>query len=367
MVTLVKRIGAGVGWLALILGVAGAAWAVGVERWADRWGATDAEVAVTLPGDELIEDPAMVTTRAVTVRTPPDGVWPWIAQFGQGRGGLYSYDWLERVFGMDIKSVDRVLPDEQDVVVGDQIWITQPGYPADLGLVVADVEPGRALVLAASTPSRPTAPEDAPWTWTFAVRSDGAGHSRLVVRNRNATVGPIGDAVWDRVVGPIGFAMERRTMLGIADRAEATAGTGGGRAWREPVWFAALVATGAGLLAIAATGAPRSRRLAYVTVLTVAATLVLLRFPSPLASVALAAVSWSLVVLLWRAWRVPAEPRGRMPRAQSRKQQRAPADHQRHASDHRRGRRHAGHRSATGPTTPSASSTRTAAGEGSTR
>ena len=300
--TIVKRLWAGIGWLALILVVAGVTWAVGAERWSDRWGATHDEVVAALPGDGLIEHPAMVTTRAVTVRVPAGQVWPWIAQFGQGRGGLYSYDWLERLFGMDITSVDRVLPDEQDVAVGDQIWITQPGYPADLGLTVADVRPGNALVLASSTPDRPTAPEDAPWTWTFVAEPAGDGASRLIVRSRNATVGPVGDVVWDRVVGPIGFAMERRTMLGIAQRAEATAGLDTGWAWREPLWFAALLVTGVMILAVAATRAPLRRRMAYVVVLTAAVTLVLFRFPSPWLSVLLAGVSGLLAVLLSQAW-----------------------------------------------------------------
>jgi hypothetical protein len=175
---------------------------------------------------------------------------------------------------------------------------------------------GRALVLASSTPYRPTAPDDAPWTWTFAVRPDRAGQSRLVVRNRNATVCPVGDVVWDRVVGPIGFAMERRTMLGIADRAEATAGTGRGSAWRESVWFAALLATAVELVAIAGSRAPRGRRLLYVTALTAAATLVPFRFPSPWASVLLAAASWLLAVPLWQTWPPPRRARrpGRLPR-----------------------------------------------------
>lgn len=304
-------LGHAVGWLVVILAVAGITWAVGAELWSDRWGATDTEVDAVLPGDELIEHPKAVTTRALTVRAPANEVWPWVAQFGQGRGGLYSYDWLERLFGVDITSVDTILPDEQDVAVGDQIWITQPGYPADLGLVVADVQPGRALVLASSTPNRPTVPEDAPWTWTFVLEPAPDGATRLIVRNRNATVGAVGDVVWDRVVGPIGFAMERRTMLGIAQRAEGAAGVDTGWAWREPVWFAALLMTGAAILGIAATRAPIGRRTAYVVGLTAAATLVLFRFPSAVASVTLAAISGLVAALLWQAW--PPSRRRRAP------------------------------------------------------
>jgi len=306
--SLFTHLGRAVGWLVLIAGVMGVTWAIGAEGWTDRWGATDDEVAATLPGDALIEAPTLVTTRALTVRAPADGVWPWIVQFGQGRGGLYSYDWLERLFGIDMTSADAILPAEQRITVGDQIWITQPGYPADLGHVVAEVQPGRALVLASSTPSRPTAPEDAPWTWSFVLRPAGDDTTRLIVRNRNESMGTVGDAVWDRIVTPIGFAMERRTMLGIAQRAEAAAGVDTGWSGRETVWFGALLATGAAVLAIAATRAPWRRRGAYVTGLTAAATLVLFRFPSALAAAALAIFSCVVAVRLRKAWATAQPP-----------------------------------------------------------
>ena len=158
-----------------------------------------------------------------------------------------------------------------------------------------------ASARSASTPNRPTAPEDAPWTWTFVVQpTDDGGASRLIVRNRNATMGAVGDVVWDRVVGPIGFAMERRTMLGIAQRAEVAVGVDTGWVWREPLWFAGLLVTGVMVLVVAATRAPLRRRITYVVVLSAAATLVLFRFPSPWLSVALAAVSGLLAVVTSR-------------------------------------------------------------------
>lgn len=53
-----------------------------------RWGTTDQELDEPLPGDDLIANPNLVATRAITVRTSADQVWPWIAQLGQGRGGF---------------------------------------------------------------------------------------------------------------------------------------------------------------------------------------------------------------------------------------------------------------------------------------
>jgi hypothetical protein len=46
---------------------------------------------------------------AITIRAPAARVWPWLVQLGQGRGGLYGYDWLENLLGCDIHSTDRIL------------------------------------------------------------------------------------------------------------------------------------------------------------------------------------------------------------------------------------------------------------------
>src|SRR3954447_12185186 len=61
----------------------------------NRWGASENELAAAMPGDELVARPRLGYTRAIDIRAAPAAVWPWLAQLGQGRGGLYSYDGLE--------------------------------------------------------------------------------------------------------------------------------------------------------------------------------------------------------------------------------------------------------------------------------
>ena len=61
------------------------------------WGATDAELARTLPGDELVPQPRIETTRAITINASPAEVWPWLAQIGYHRAGWYSYDSIHRL------------------------------------------------------------------------------------------------------------------------------------------------------------------------------------------------------------------------------------------------------------------------------
>src|SRR6185312_5595562 len=113
-----------------------------VRRWQLRWAAT----------------------RAIAISAPADVVWPWIAQLGQGRGGFYSYDFLENLVGCDIHSAERVVAEWQSIDVGDAVHL----HP-EVGLIVAVLDPGRALVLrGAVSIGRMPPPYD--FTWAFVLR-----------------------------------------------------------------------------------------------------------------------------------------------------------------------------------------------------
>src|ERR1700730_6631599 len=143
-----------------------------------RWGATDREVGGPIPGDDLIPNADMIATRAITIRAAADHVWPWIAQLGQGRGGFYSYDWLENLVGCNIHSSNLILLEWQDIKVGDEIKLAP-----QVGLVVTFVEQGRALVLRGGIPmGERAAPYD--FTWAFALCEEPDGTTRLLVRER---------------------------------------------------------------------------------------------------------------------------------------------------------------------------------------
>lgn len=42
-----------------------------------RWGATNEEVAMTLPGDDLVGHADLVATRAITISAAASDIWPW--------------------------------------------------------------------------------------------------------------------------------------------------------------------------------------------------------------------------------------------------------------------------------------------------
>ena len=123
-----------------------------------RWGATDAEVEGGLPGDDFLRVADLQATRAVSIEAPAHAVWPWLAQMGQGRGGLYSYDFLENLAGLDIHSADRIHPEWQDIKSGDRFHLA-PAASADLEVGLVDT--GSALVLRVP-PDSPPGPLDSP-------------------------------------------------------------------------------------------------------------------------------------------------------------------------------------------------------------
>jgi hypothetical protein len=181
-----------------------------IRRWMSRWGATRSDLSRVMAGDGLLLDPTYSGTMAVSVDAPPEDIWPWLVQIGYQRGGLYSYDWLDRLFGyLDRPSATRILPECQDLAVGDQIPLGRgPSWP------VAVVEPRRALVL----DMRNMGGFD--WVWQFGLYTIDVKRTRLVSRSRVRT-----HTLWARLltyaIEPAGFVMTRRMLLGIKERAEA--------------------------------------------------------------------------------------------------------------------------------------------------
>jgi hypothetical protein len=173
-----------------------------------NWGARADEVAAKLPGDELLTDPGLVTTRAVTVRAPAGAIWPWLAQLGSGRGGAYSYDWIENLLGLNMHSAGELLPEYQDIKVGDEL----PLGRADAVMRVEVADPPRALAVRST---------DQNWAWIFALLPEGDS-TRLISRNRIATkaLSPASRLFYLLFMEPGSLVMERKMLLGIKRRAE---------------------------------------------------------------------------------------------------------------------------------------------------
>ena len=186
-----------------------------LRPWFLGWGATPNELTKSLPGDEIVGRPMSECTRAITINAAPEKVWPWVAQIGQGRGGFYSYAWLENVVGCRIVNADRIHPEWQDPKPGDVVRLHPDAPPVP----VAIVQPDHALVLGAQAGlAKPFVPSV---SWAFILEPAGAGRTRLLIRWRSSFQPTALSYLTNKyALEPIHFIMERRMMIGIKERAE---------------------------------------------------------------------------------------------------------------------------------------------------
>jgi len=189
-----------------------------VRPWYLRWGATDAELSMPLPGDDLVTLPLTqpVTTRAITIDAPVDQVYPWLAQMGADKGGLYSYEKLENLIGCKMTNANSILSEFQNPQPGDAVKMCGGdfGPPA---YIVALVKPGEYIILGHHPQPEEAVESPDEWTdsWAFVLQPVDANATRLLIRTR-ATM-----SHWIfKVIEPITFFMERGMMYGIKTRAE---------------------------------------------------------------------------------------------------------------------------------------------------
>jgi hypothetical protein len=176
-------------------------------------------------GDNQVTLPGYEATLGVTINAAPADIWPWLLQMGYRRGGLYSYDWLDRLFGyLDAPSAERILPEWQTLAVGDEIPVGRGG-----GFPVKAIEPFRSLVLggchpnAAAALGTPAAGRDVEWSWELALVPAGDRRTRLLSRNRVRARRTLRSVLTMSVIEPAAFLMTRKMLLGLKRRAEAFA------------------------------------------------------------------------------------------------------------------------------------------------
>jgi hypothetical protein len=191
--------------LTLVLGVT---YGLIIRPYHLRWGATDQELALALPGDSALPANGPISTRAITIHAPAATVWAWLVQTGQNRGGgWHSYDWLENLFAADMHQVERIEPRWQHLQVGDQLFFAAGGA----------TNPGMAATVAGLVPERALWLGDG---WAFVLQPIDASSTRLIVRytlQPDVLVHPL---LTYTIFEPAHFVMESGMMLGIKRRAE---------------------------------------------------------------------------------------------------------------------------------------------------
>jgi hypothetical protein len=191
-----------------------------------RWGATDDEVARAMPGDLG----GARWTRAISITATPEQIWPWLAQWGQGRGGWYSYDWLENLFGFDIHTADHLLPEYQNPQIGDPVCMAANACASFISVI----EPNQWFGWQASDENgKPV------WNFVFGLFPVDNTHTRLVVRE-SFDPHAMPAAVITMIEIP-DVVMELKALDTVKNRVEGQSGSALATIYEIVVWLAAFV------------------------------------------------------------------------------------------------------------------------------
>lgn len=206
-----------------ILFILVAAWAVVtavyllfIWPWMRTWGATAAEINAPLHGDDIVPAANIRSTKGITIQAPPEAIYPWLLQIGVDRGGMYSYDWLENLFGLDVHTTDRIVPEYQNVQAGDFWRFTPKDYVLNPGpgLYVRQLIENEAVLLCFGMEGKPD--ETCFDTWQFVLVPQADGSTRLLLRSNMA----IEQELPIKLTYFVQFIMERKMLLTLRDKAE---------------------------------------------------------------------------------------------------------------------------------------------------
>ena len=196
-------------------------WPLTLKR-RNRWGATDEEINTVLPGDDLVPTPKVGYTHAISITRSKDQVWPWLVKLGQGRGGFYSYQWLENIIGCQIYNADEIFPEYQEMeqFTGIKLHPSMPEIP------IKSYKPQEYILLHGDSQfdqiNNSGNKNFLNVTWLFHLREVGPDHSRLISRWRadfpNTFAAKMGYGA--PITGSMAHVMDVKMLKGIKHRVE---------------------------------------------------------------------------------------------------------------------------------------------------
>jgi uncharacterized protein YndB with AHSA1/START domain len=225
--------------LVVVLCVLAGFYGVFLQTFVLTWGATPAEVAASMPGDELA--PYASSTRAITINAPRNEVWKCLAQLGADRAGFYGYSFLEELMGFHGRENREILPEHLELRVGRVI-------PSSMD--ESDSGPNWAFRVKAV--DRPNSVVLEEWG-AFVLKDLGGGRTRLILRTHGWELPDIWHRAGYFLFMPMHYIMERKMMMGIRDTAEA-----GGKEQEsstgDMIWVASLFLSLVGIVVMVFVG-----------------------------------------------------------------------------------------------------------------
>jgi hypothetical protein len=216
---------------ALVIGLQIAVYVVFLRSKIMAWGASKDETTMPLIGDELA--PNISSTRAISINAPISEVWKWVIQLGADRGGFFSYSFLEKALGYEMREGEPV-PEFQEMEVGRIVSgsVDESKSAIKYNFRVAAVEPGESFVLE---------------NWgAFVLKEIDSKQTRLIVRTHEGQLPDLKSKIEDFIFMPLHYIMERRMLMGIKSQVEGAQMS----ATSDNLWLLGVFLSGIGIALI---------------------------------------------------------------------------------------------------------------------
>jgi hypothetical protein len=178
------------------------------------WGSSQELRKIAFSGDTFTDGNRH--TRAVLIEGTPEEIWPWIVQIGQDRGGFYSYQWLENIFGARMRNSYVIKSEFQfPRLQGDTIWLaTKDHYGGEGYQVAAEIVPFKSFVMVGGADyNRIRQGEKASGSWALYLYPASSNTTWLVARSSDGLDHGVGNSVLRYFFFEVPhFIMERKML-----------------------------------------------------------------------------------------------------------------------------------------------------------
>jgi hypothetical protein len=136
-----------------------------------------------------------------------------------------AHEWLENLARCDIHNIYEIVPELQQIQIGQTIHMGPEGYPL---YYIDAFEPSRYFII---HPADPVTKQPGPASWAMVLLEQGDGTTRMIFRQRQRVDAGLGNFVmWRVIMDPMSFVMEQKMMRTIRDLAESSAASAGSQA-----------------------------------------------------------------------------------------------------------------------------------------
>jgi len=189
-----------------------AAYPLLLRPWYMHWGAKDDEIRRYMPGDEKVEKPDYITTRAITIHAKPEQIWPWLIETGFEQNGLGIYEWLDKMFGY--KSKLHVEASKR--VNGELSEESKKAISLSKNLPVQKLEQYQNIVLGRQF-------DNHGWTLAIGLYPINKTTTRLIIRTRVRLTKDVRTRTLNLFMDPAFFVMIRKWLYNVKNQAEINA------------------------------------------------------------------------------------------------------------------------------------------------